>query len=169
MRTPPTRIDWIAMNRIMTISVLLIALAAPAWAGYDGGKPGPGASALSGQRIASIQRDLASLRYRPGPADGIMGRKTRAAIRAFQAKKGLPITGELSEKLEAAIRAAKRTDSSYAVDLKACQAAVDAKIWEMAMRQCHPLAGRESEGLSSLSNGIDWLRGTLCRNITFAC
>ena len=169
MRTPPTRGDWIAMNRIMTISVLLIALAAPAWAGYDEGRPGRGASALSGQRIASIQHDLASLRYGPGPADGIMGRKTRRAIRAFQAKKGLPITGELSEKLEVAIRAAKRTESSYAADLKACQAAVDAEIWATAMRQCRPLAETESEGLSPLSSGIDWLRVTLCRNITFAC
>ncbi len=169
MRTPSTIGDWIAMNRIIAISVLLIALAAPVWAGYDEDKPGRGASAHFGQRIASIQRDLASLRYGPGPADGIMGRKTRKAIRAFQAKKGLPITGELSKKLEVAIRAAKRTKSSYAVDLKACQAAVDAEIWATAMRQCRPLAGRESEGLSTLSSGVDWLWGKLCRNITFSC
>ncbi len=98
-----------------------------------------------------------------------MGRKTRKAIRAFQAKKGLPITGELSKKLEVAIRAAKRTKSSYAVDLKAYQAAVDAEIWATAMRQCRPLAGRESEGLSALSSGVDWLWGKLCRNIKFSC
>ncbi len=157
------------MNRIITISVLLIALAAPVWAGYDEGKTGRGASALSGQRIASIQRDLASLRYGPGPADGIMGRKTRGAIRAFQAKKGLPITGELSNDLEVAIRAAKRTKSSYAADLKECREAVDAEIWATAMRLCRPLAESESEGLSPLSSGIDWLRVKLCRNISFAC
>ncbi len=157
------------MNRVITISVLLIALAAPVWAGYAEGIPGREASAVSGQRIASIQRELASLGYRPGPADGIMGRKTRNAIRALQKKAGLPITGELSEKLKVAIRAAKRTKSSYAADLKACQEAVDAKRWATAMRQCHPLAGKESEGISPLSSGIDWLWAKLCRNINFTC
>ena len=169
MRIPPTIGDWIAMNMIITISVLLIALAAPVWAGYDEGKPGRGASALSGQRIASIQRNLASLSYQPGPADGVMGRKTRGAIRAFQAQKGLPVTGELSDELEVAIRAAKRTESSYAADLKACQEAVDAQVWAAAMRQCHPLAGSVSEGQTSLSSGIDWLRDNLCRKINFVC
>lgn len=169
MRTPPTIGDWIAMNRIIIISVLLIALAAPVWAGYEEGKPWRGASAVSGQRIASLQHDLASLSYGPGPADGIMGRKTRGAIRAFQTKKGLPITGELSADLEVAIRAAKLTKSSYAADLKECQEAVDAEIWATAMRLCRPLAERESEGLSPLSNGIDWLRVNLCRTISFAC
>ncbi len=169
MQTSPTIGDWIALNWLFAISVLLIALAAPVWAGYAEVKPGRGASAHFGQRIASIQRDLASLSYRPGPADGIMGRKTRGAIRAFQTKTGLPITGELSKKLEVAIRAAKRTKSSYAADLKACQVAVDREFWAEAMRRCHPLAGRESEGLSPLSSGIDWLQAMLCRNINFVC
>ena len=64
------------------------------------------------QRIASVQRGLASLGYNPGPADGVMGRKTRAAISAFQAKAGLPVTGEVSARLEAAVRAAKRIVAS---------------------------------------------------------
>ncbi len=169
MQTSPTIGDWIAMNWLFAISVLLIALAAPVWAGYAEVKPGRGASAHFGQRIASIQRDLASLSYRPGPADGIMGRKTRGAIRAFQTKTGLPITGELSKILEVAIRAAKRTKSSYAADLRACQAAVEREFWAEAMRRCHPLAGSESEGLSPLSGVIDWLQATLCRNIIFVC
>ena len=157
------------MNRIIAISVLLIALAAPVCAGYDDGKPGRGASVLSGQRIASIQRDLASLSYGPGPADGIMGRKTRGAIRAFQAKKGLPITGELSEELEVAIRAAKRTESSSLADLKACQEAVDAEIWATAMRKCRPLAEKGSAGQSRLYHGIDWLQVKLCQMLSIAC
>ena len=36
-------------------------------------------------RIAAVQRALARLGYDPGPADGVLGPKTRAAIRAFQA------------------------------------------------------------------------------------
>ena len=169
MRTPPTIGDWIAMNWITAISVLLIALAAPVWAGYDEVKPGRAASALFGQRIASIQRDLASLSYRPGRADGIMGRKTRRAIRAFQAKTGLPITGELSEELEVAIRAAKRTKSTSLADLKACQEAVDAEMWSLAMRKCRPLGENGSAGQSRLDQGINWLQAKLCRTLDIAC
>ena len=36
-------------------------------------------------RIAAAQRALARLGYDPGPADGVLGPKTRAAFRAFQA------------------------------------------------------------------------------------
>ena len=157
------------MNWIIAISVLLFALAAPVWAGYNEVKPGRGASAFSGKRIASIQRDLASLSYEPGPADGVMGRKTRAAIRAFQANRGLSVTGKLSQKLEVAIRVAKRTGPLSSADLKACQAAVDAKHWAAAMRECPPLVGEGSAGQSGLSRGIDWARVKLCRMLYIAC
>jgi hypothetical protein len=49
---------------------------------------------------------LASLGYDTGPADGILGPRTRAAIRAFEAREGLPVTGTISERLEAALRSA---------------------------------------------------------------
>ncbi len=49
--------------------------------------------------VARIQRSLAALGYRPGPIDDIPGPRTRAAIRAFQADHGLPVTGEVSEGL----------------------------------------------------------------------
>ena len=47
-------------------------------------------------RTAELQRDLRQLGYDPGPVDGILGAKTRAAVRALQADHGLPITGEIS-------------------------------------------------------------------------
>ena len=168
MRTGAALGDWITLNRII-IAVLLIVLAAPVWAGYDGGKLGRGASAHSGQRIATIQRGLAALSYRPGPADGIMGRKTRKAIRAFQAKKGLSITGEVSKELEVAIRSAKRTQSSSLADLKVCQEAVDAKIWAVAMRTCRSLAEGGSAEQPQLSQGMNWLQAKLCRTLNITC
>ncbi len=63
-------------------------------------------------RIARIQGWLASLGYDPGPADGIFGSRTRAAIRAFQAQAGLPVTGTISDGLETALRSASRAVAS---------------------------------------------------------
>ena len=57
-------------------------------------------------RIANLQRALRRLGYDPGPVDGIPGARTRAAIRAFQADAGLPVTGQISERLESAVLAA---------------------------------------------------------------
>ena len=60
----------------------------------------------SRKRIGSIQRQLASLGYDPGPADGILGPRTRDAMRTFQAKEGLPATGAVSTVFEEALRSA---------------------------------------------------------------
>jgi len=60
------------------------------------------------ERNALIQSQLTSLGYTPGPADGIVGPKTRAAISAFQSREGLTVTGKVSDKLEAALRTAPR-------------------------------------------------------------
>ena len=63
--------------------------------------PGPPASdpTITRQQNALTQRQLASLGYDPGPADGVIGPKTRAAIRAFQVREGLPVTGAISADL----------------------------------------------------------------------
>jgi hypothetical protein len=57
-----------------------------------------------GAFIASIQRLLSQLVYRPGPADGILGTRTRSAIRAFQQEAGLPVDGEPSQTLLSVLR-----------------------------------------------------------------
>lgn len=48
---------------------------------------------------ARAQRGLVALGYRPGPADGVPGRKTSAAIRAYQKKAGLRVDGMVSRDL----------------------------------------------------------------------
>ena len=58
------------------------------------------------KRIERIQRQLNSLGYDAGPADGNFGPRTRAAIRAFEAREKLPVSGEISESLEDELRAA---------------------------------------------------------------
>ena len=50
-----------------------------------------------------MQQGLTSLGYNPGLIDGIVGPKTRAAIRAFQADHDFTVTGEVSVKLEGAL------------------------------------------------------------------
>ncbi len=49
--------------------------------------------------IREVQLNLATLGYKPGPADGILGSRTRSAIEAFQRDQGLPATGEVSNEI----------------------------------------------------------------------
>ena len=79
--------------------------------------PPPAAAALAAaprpadlkrRQIAQAQRDLARLGYPIGTSDGVIGWKTRAAIRAFQAANGLAVDGELTPELAKALRVARR-------------------------------------------------------------
>ncbi len=49
--------------------------------------------------VRAVQERLAALGYEPGPADGIMGSKTRWAIRDYQEQAGLRADGEPSQAL----------------------------------------------------------------------
>jgi peptidoglycan hydrolase-like protein with peptidoglycan-binding domain len=42
-----------------------------------------------------LQRALRRAGYNPGPIDGKIGKRTGAALRAFQRREGLSITGRL--------------------------------------------------------------------------
>ncbi len=48
--------------------------------------------------VKRIQQVLASLGFDPGPIDGIMGRKTTRAIKAFQSQQGLTVDGLVGPK-----------------------------------------------------------------------
>lgn len=58
--------------------------------------------------IARAQRALAARGYEPGPADGIVGTRTRKAVYAFQRAQGLPATGRLTPATIAALSPAPR-------------------------------------------------------------
>lgn len=51
-------------------------------------------AALGGTR--AVQQRLAELGYKPGPADGIDGPRTRAALRAFQRDQSMAETGQMT-------------------------------------------------------------------------
>ena len=53
---------------------------------------------------AETQRHLATLGYDAGPADGAMGWRTRAAVRSYQSKYGLPVDGAVSANLLSHLR-----------------------------------------------------------------
>ncbi|MGQ9724108.1 MAG: peptidoglycan-binding protein [Tepidimonas sp.] len=65
----------------------------------DGASPQPAAgTALT---LLEAQRKLNQLGYNVGAPDGKMGNKTRQALRAFQASRGLPQTGQLDAATQA--------------------------------------------------------------------
>ncbi len=55
--------------------------------------------------ISNAQTLLARLGFDPGPADGLMGAKTRNAIMAFQQRSGLKVDGKVSRELMHALKA----------------------------------------------------------------
>ena len=66
--------------------------------------PAKESGAAAQARVRRVQTALAARGYDVGPIDGIMGSRTKAAIRAFQSDQGLEVDGRLSaglvEKLE---------------------------------------------------------------------
>lgn len=59
------------------------------------------------QNIAEVQRKLMMLGFDPGVIDGIYGRNTARAIRAYQLEEGLPLTGVIDTVLVRALFANK--------------------------------------------------------------
>lgn len=53
--------------------------------------------------VRDAQQKLDQAGYNPGPADGVIGPKTRAALQKYQADKQLPETGRLDQKTMAAL------------------------------------------------------------------
>lgn len=52
----------------------------------------------TGTTVAALQRALKELGFDAGPPDGQFGKQTRTAVKAFQKKTGLPVTGVVNRK-----------------------------------------------------------------------
>ncbi len=70
-------------------------------------RPLPPPSPLDTAGVRDLQRRLARLGYRPGPADGAIGARTRAAIRAFEEDRDMEITGRATARVLEAVRRAE--------------------------------------------------------------
>jgi osmotically inducible lipoprotein OsmB len=57
------------------------------------------AGAEASQLTKSVQSGLTQLGYDPGPADGMLGPKTRAAIREYEGRNKLPVDGQVTQDL----------------------------------------------------------------------
>jgi peptidoglycan hydrolase-like protein with peptidoglycan-binding domain len=64
----------------------------------------PPAKQLSKEDVKDLQSILKDLGLDPGPIDGILGPKTRKALRDFQKKQELPVTGLPDEKTVQALQ-----------------------------------------------------------------
>lgn len=69
---------------------------------YSGSYEGDQDPRLTSTR--AVQAGLAWRGYYSGRIDGVMGPETRDAIRSFQARKGLPVTGQIDSGLIDALR-----------------------------------------------------------------
>nr|WP_289847309.1 peptidoglycan-binding domain-containing protein [Alteromonas sp. C1M14] len=58
--------------------------------------------------ILETQQQLARLGYNPGPLDGLMGKKTRQAIMAFQRQYKKTVDGKASTKLLQQLKSIRR-------------------------------------------------------------
>lgn len=65
-------------------------------------------ASLSPKAIKKIQLELASRGYDPGSRDGVLGEKTRAAIKQFQSDRGWPASGTITVRLLVALHGGDR-------------------------------------------------------------
>ena len=74
------------MKTVMAIAAvtLVFAMTTPGFAGGDA-------------RVEHAQQALKDAGHDPGSIDGVMGARTTAALKAYQQKQGLPVTGQLDD------------------------------------------------------------------------
>jgi predicted chitinase len=77
----------------------------------------------SGDDVAKLQRQLTGLGFDPGPADGVFGAATRAAVTAFQMSKQLSADGIAGPETLAAIQT--ESDDGSDIALPAAKVTVD--------------------------------------------
>ena len=75
--------------RFITVVALAVAV------GLLGLSLTPSALAASSEDIRTVQKSLNDKGYDAGPADGVLGLRTRAAIRQYQASEKLTVNGRL--------------------------------------------------------------------------
>lgn len=87
----------------------------------------------SGMGVADIQAALDGLGYDPGPTDGVAGKRTVRAIRAFQKDRGLEPNGRLSAELSRELQSAVSRNEQAATDrMSPTNVVTDLYDWRIA-------------------------------------
>jgi localization factor PodJL len=94
----------------------VLALASPGWAASETNagsakaeKAENKAVVKGSEEIRKVQEALKEKGEEPGVIDGIMGKKTRAAIRAFQKTNGIKVTGTFDDQTAEKLGVQKET------------------------------------------------------------
>ncbi|HWJ73408.1 MAG TPA: TIGR02594 family protein [Kaistia sp.] len=108
-------------------------------------------------KIIDIQVALAGLGFKPGPLDGIWGRQTVAAVRAFQAKNGLDPDGVIGPVTLAALmpnvaRSLDLSDPTLVWFKEACRLK---GVMEVAGPKSNPVIDGWAKGLGITYGGDD--------------
>lgn len=101
------------------------------------------------QKVAELQKQLHHLGFDPGVIDGVWGRRTQAAVRAFQAKHGLVVDGIVGPKTFKALFA-KDMDGNGELDDQAL-------VWFQEARRLKGV--KETPGAASNRVILDWASG----------
>jgi peptidoglycan hydrolase-like protein with peptidoglycan-binding domain len=94
---------------------LILGLPGPALAQFETWTPPPVTDMQFAQvstTVLELQRELNRLGYNAGPADGLMGARTRAAIQAYQQDHDLLVDGQPASSLLAHVRETARSGVS---------------------------------------------------------
>lgn len=97
--------EWVDSEDSQEVEEPVVAETAPPAIEPDRTPTPPPPRALTKDELKQVQKLLAELGYNPGPADGLIGPKTRAAIRNYRADQGFdesaPVTTEVLAQLKA--------------------------------------------------------------------
>ncbi len=99
-----------ALLSALSVSAALLLSAAPLWSQTASPVHGTQSESMRSSQggmaqadVKSVQEALKEKGHDPGPADGIMGPKTQAAIKEFQQAQGLKATGTLDDQTRQAL------------------------------------------------------------------
>lgn len=131
--------------------------AAGEWRSSARGSASSSDSASLSYSVANVQRLLNDLGYDAGPVDGLMGSKTRSAIRAYQIDNALPTSGRPSRSLFARLQASasgQATASNGTTSRSAVSSELVADIQSELRRRGYDIAAVDGRLTGAASEAI---------------
>ena len=134
------------MKTVMVVAAVTLAFAvstSPAFAAGDAS-------------VEHAQQALKDAGHDPGSIDGVMGARTTAALKAYQQKQGLPVTGRLDD-----ATAAKLGGGQAAASPSSTQSGGDTKASSVDPAQASSTGANAGEGASysrSTEKGLSTLK-----------